>query len=769
MFLSLARPLGAMLLPVAMVFMTLCSVFAGERRVSEPGRLYAVCVGVNFANNAAGQAPLRFSVADAEAFGKVLRENGGYRPGQMEIVTLTDAANGTRPSKKVIVDELNRLAQKAAPNDRLIYFHSGHGKMLNDRSGVVCWSPFPTFRGEEDWLGLEEIGRILVDSRARDKLVIIDACHAGGSKDANEGVRFEGATRDLRHLDDPSLAWLVSCHGFEYSWELPERGLGRFTHFLVDGLDGGIQANQDYDVSHRGGVTLRDLARYVINRIGDYQNENKLPDSHRQTPKLDSSGTAMDMLLVLVVSSPQPPNAAEKPNPLSINNESTSLPPRQTMVNSLAGFLAAGEESFKNKDFRSAAFYYQEAVDVGSAQAELSLGELYCYGLGVDRNYGKALELYQSAAKNDLALAKYYLGSMYCGVPGINIDYAKAHEWYNKARAGDNVEAIYAIGNLYQHGLGVVQSEEKANVFFEEAIKRGLFQIISEKAEAGYPGQQLLLGHLYMKGHGITMNSDKAVEWIRKAVECDYAGAQFYLGIMHYQGEGVVKSTARAIEWIKKAADQDYALAQLQLGYLYYTGDGVSKNNSSAIEWFQKAAAQDLPAANYWLGVMLYNGEGTAKNTLQAIERLRKAYDKGFLGAEEFALMAGFKEAEQFTNRTYFASAADRIKTLNQAFTTLDPFVFNSDVKAFCVSIQKFLSELILAASNKRISENTERAIDQQLTKAMIHFHNSDYNGGIHSLNSIIETRGLFSNAERNALRTLLNDVSAKVRRLEAK
>ena len=69
----------------------------------------------------------------------------------------------------------------------------------------------------------------------------------------------------------------------------------------------------------------------------------------------------------------------------------------------------------------------------GHAPAQFHLGDMYRRGLGVDRDYAKAVEWYQKAADQEYAPAQYSLGFMYLNGLGVDQGYAKAVEWYQKA------------------------------------------------------------------------------------------------------------------------------------------------------------------------------------------------------------------------------------------------------------------------------------------------------------------------------------------------
>ena len=120
---------------------------------------------------------------------------------------------------------------------------------------------------------------------------------------------------------------------------------------------------------------------------------------------------------------------------------------------------------------------------------------------------------------------------------------------------------------------------------------------IKEAACQGDPEAQYTLGLVYVSGNGdpskqTAENSEKAVEWFRKAAENNHVKAQFILATCYDTGEGVVKDLTEAIKWYKKAAEQGSPEAQYNLGCLFYEGvDGI-KNQSDGLKLLQQSADQ---------------------------------------------------------------------------------------------------------------------------------------------------------------------------------
>ena len=133
----------------------------------------------------------------------------------------------------------------------------------------------------------------------------------------------------------------------------------------------------------------------------------------------------------------------------------------------------------------------RKQAEAGDATSQYSLGEAYYFGMGVARNYAKALKWYRMAGDHGYAAAQNNLGHMYKNGEGVPQDHAEAAKWYRKA------------------------------------------------AEQGDAQAQSNLGVAYFKGRGVPQDYAEAVKWTRKAAEQGLTIAQFNLGVAYAKGQGV--------------------------------------------------------------------------------------------------------------------------------------------------------------------------------------------------------------------------------------
>jgi len=232
----------------------------------------------------------------------------------------------------------------------------------------------------------------------------------------------------------------------------------------------------------------------------------------------------------------------------------------------------------KNDD--RAISYYRKAVNLGSRNAKVKLGNSYFYGEGVKKDAEEAVKWYRKAAEQGSADGQFNLGLCYDNGYGVKKDGEEAVKWYRKAAEQGSADAQCNLGACYEDGVGVEKNAEEAVKWYRKA------------AEQGDARAQRNLGWCYEDGIGVKKDAEEAVKWYRKAAEQGYAPAQFSLGVSYVNGKGVKKDAEEGVKWYRKAAEQGDADAQNNLGACYYDGIGLAKDRNEAIRWFQKSARQ---------------------------------------------------------------------------------------------------------------------------------------------------------------------------------
>jgi TPR repeat protein len=128
-----------------------------------------------------------------------------------------------------------------------------------------------------------------------------------------------------------------------------------------------------------------------------------------------------------------------------------------------SGFYAKKDEIVK-RDPSIAIKLFQQAVDLGSMEAQLQLGFIYMSGQkGIEPDQEKARELYLKAAKQGYAKAQYYYGLTYFKGEGIPTDYVQAHAWIHLA-TDNGYKPAERYKGLVEEALSEEQLEESKRI-----------------------------------------------------------------------------------------------------------------------------------------------------------------------------------------------------------------------------------------------------------------------------------------------------------------
>ncbi len=227
---------------------------------------YALVVGISAYRHL---LPLSEAVLrDAADLTSILRDPDrcGYPAAQVRHL------RGTQAAASDICRELRWLAEVTGPEDTALFFFSGHGCQFQDpRSGELSSALVAVdgrFDDQPDGLvGGEELTELLRAIPAGRLLVLFDSCYAAGTsevKDALDG--FPGIKKGLSEDFYEQLGrgkgrvLMASSRENEPSWFAKDGRHSRFTHYLLEGLNGEA-ANQT------GTVGVLDLFGFLSQRV----------------------------------------------------------------------------------------------------------------------------------------------------------------------------------------------------------------------------------------------------------------------------------------------------------------------------------------------------------------------------------------------------------------------------------------------------------------------------------------------------------------------
>jgi hypothetical protein len=225
-------------------------------------RIWALVIGVGYYKH---MPILKYTDDDAyQLFAFLKSPEGGAIPDQ-QIRILVDE-NATQEN---IMREMNQLYSMADDNDVILFYFSGHGL-------EGAFLPFD-YDGQRNLLSHNTITTALNRSKAKHKLVLADACHSGSLFAAR--TPLDGSLKKYYSAFENTsggLALMMSSKGEEYSLEDGGLRSGVFSHFLIAGLKGSADSDNNRI------ITVSELFDYVFQKVTYYT-------ARAQTPTLSGS------------------------------------------------------------------------------------------------------------------------------------------------------------------------------------------------------------------------------------------------------------------------------------------------------------------------------------------------------------------------------------------------------------------------------------------------------------------------------------------------
>lgn len=196
-------------------------------------KIYVVSVGIRTYKDPQVNR-LRFTENDVASFNKVMATHTN------EIYTLV----GSQATHANVYNTISRVFSKASSNDVVVLFFSGHGY----HGGFCCYDMSRNSGG----LSYNEIATLFRKCHAKRKMVFADACFSGGLRKENKGNNT--STNVVRNSD---VMFFLSSRTNEESQEMIGGPNGQYTKYLVRGLSGGADSNNDRI------VTAKELYNFV--------------------------------------------------------------------------------------------------------------------------------------------------------------------------------------------------------------------------------------------------------------------------------------------------------------------------------------------------------------------------------------------------------------------------------------------------------------------------------------------------------------------------
>jgi len=217
-------------------------------------KVWALVAGVSdysYEQNKVGWRDLRYCDDDARKMYDFLRSPEGGAVANSRIKVLLNS----EVTQEKVIDAATELFNKAAPQDLIIFYYSGHGGPN-------------IFAGYDQNISHSDIKGIISQSPAQKRLCIADACYSGTWNSGGVGQRRQLSADEMnqkyyQHLgrSGDGLALLMSSSSSETSLELGNLKQGLFTYYYIEGLGGKADKNQDKI------ITISEISEYVNKKV----------------------------------------------------------------------------------------------------------------------------------------------------------------------------------------------------------------------------------------------------------------------------------------------------------------------------------------------------------------------------------------------------------------------------------------------------------------------------------------------------------------------
>ena len=216
---------------------------------------------------------LSYAHRDADSFAVFLKSNSGGRIGDQHIQLLTN----NQATIARIQSAMEWLLKNTEPGDQAILYFSGHGdvetKNDQEKGYILAYdTPKNNYRlnaVDLDYLNKSIIGQL--SQKGAKVIVITDACHSGALAGGAEGKEATASELMKRFKSEIKI---MSCQPYELSQESSRWGGGRgvFSYFLIEGLQGFADEDNDYQVD------LYELEHFLQDRVRGATDKAQHPD-----------------------------------------------------------------------------------------------------------------------------------------------------------------------------------------------------------------------------------------------------------------------------------------------------------------------------------------------------------------------------------------------------------------------------------------------------------------------------------------------------------
>lgn len=178
----------------------------------------------------------------------------GYAPERVVLLTDNAGAPENRATYTSIKRRIKQVCEFSTSKDSLVIYFAGHGTSIAGEGYLVPQDGDEKDKGTS--ISVTDLQQQMQNSKAGQKLLVLDACHSGSAT--------RGVTGIAPSLKTTGVHVMASCAESELSHPDPDSKHGIFTRYLLEGVEGNADTNAD------GNVTQKELFAYVNTRLTDW-------------------------------------------------------------------------------------------------------------------------------------------------------------------------------------------------------------------------------------------------------------------------------------------------------------------------------------------------------------------------------------------------------------------------------------------------------------------------------------------------------------------
>lgn len=311
----------------------------------------------------------------------------------------------------------------------------------------------------------------------------------------------------------------------------------------------------------------------------------------------------------------------------------------------------------------------------------------------------------EQKAKNGNVQSMYDLAQEYYSGIGRIQNQANALIWFERAANKNHIQAMYRTAQMYEKGISTKVSLRQAFNYYMLAAEKGHF------------ASQLIVAQKLEKGEGVTKSDSRAYLWYRVCADRDEVLACRKIGDYHRDGKIVLKDHSQAKYWYEKAIEQNDIEAKSSLAYLYVANEGLAPNITEAKNLNKEPLAKQIPIS-YFVEAMInkHEGEGSYKEAFQNFQKAKQL---------------GIKQADYYLAMMYY-NGEGTTRNLPKAFSIMESLPSEHDFELGYLMGEAYLKGDQVAADTLKAIEYYNKSAQAQnpaACRAIALIYNSGYAG----------------------------------------